>query len=68
MTDYDLELVNLRKVYPGGTVAVENFDLQVSKGEFISFVRAFGLRQDNDASDDCGARRHYGRQPADPGQ
>ena len=42
MTDYDLELVNLRKVYPGGTVAVENFDLQVSKGEFISFVGPSG--------------------------
>ncbi len=42
MADYDLELVNLRKVYPGGTVAVENFDLQVSKGEFISFVGPSG--------------------------
>ncbi|MEL6207420.1 MAG: ABC transporter ATP-binding protein, partial [Pseudomonadota bacterium] len=42
MADYDLELVSLRKVYPGGTVAVEDFDLQVSKGEFISFVGPSG--------------------------
>ncbi len=42
MSDYDLELVKLRKIYPGGTVAVESFDLQVSKGEFISFVGPSG--------------------------
>ena len=41
-TDFDLELVKLRKVYPGGTVAVEGFDLQVTKGEFISFVGPSG--------------------------
>ncbi len=38
----DLELVRLRKVYPGGTEAVESFDLQVEKGEFISFVGPSG--------------------------
>ncbi|MBN9673855.1 ABC transporter ATP-binding protein [Roseibium aggregatum] len=42
MADYDLELVKLRKVYPGGTVAVENFDLRVERGEFISFVGPSG--------------------------
>lgn len=42
MTNFDLELVKIRKVYPGGTVAVEDFDLQVSKGEFISFVGPSG--------------------------
>ena len=39
---HDLELVRLRKVYPGGTEAVESFDLQVEKGEFISFVGPSG--------------------------
>jgi len=39
---FDLELKNLRKVYPGGTVAVEEFSLQVSKGEFVSFVGPSG--------------------------
>lgn len=42
MTVYDLELVKLRKVYPGGTVAVQDFDLRVEKGEFISFVGPSG--------------------------
>ncbi|GIX12204.1 MAG: polyamine-transporting ATPase [Paracoccaceae bacterium] len=42
MAAYDLELVKLRKVYPGGTVAVEGFDLQVERGEFISFVGPSG--------------------------
>ena len=42
MADYDLELFKLRKVYPGGTVAVETFDLRVTKGEFISFVGPSG--------------------------
>ena len=42
MSAFDLELVKLRKVYPGGTVAVEDFDLQVKKGEFISFVGPSG--------------------------
>ncbi|MCR9255783.1 MAG: ABC transporter ATP-binding protein [Alphaproteobacteria bacterium] len=42
MSAYDLELVKLRKVYPGGAVAVEDFDLQVEKGEFISFVGPSG--------------------------
>ena len=42
MSDYDRELVKLRKVYPGGTVAVEEFDLSVKRGEFISFVGPSG--------------------------
>ncbi|MBW3097811.1 ABC transporter ATP-binding protein [Pseudohoeflea coraliihabitans] len=42
MTDTDLELVRLRKIYPGGTVAVEAFDLEVKRGEFISFVGPSG--------------------------
>ncbi len=42
MADYDLELIQLKKIYPGGTLAVEGFDLQVEKGEFISFVGPSG--------------------------
>ncbi|MEM9048042.1 MAG: ABC transporter ATP-binding protein [Pseudomonadota bacterium] len=42
MSVHDLELVSLRKVYPGGTVAVAQFDLQVARGEFISFVGPSG--------------------------
>lgn len=42
MSDFDLELVGLQKIYPGGTLAVEGFDLQVQKGEFISFVGPSG--------------------------
>jgi putative spermidine/putrescine transport system ATP-binding protein/spermidine/putrescine transport system ATP-binding protein len=39
---YDLELIGVEKVYETGTVAVRNFDLQVEKGEFISFVGPSG--------------------------
>ena len=39
---FDLELVALRKVYPGGTEAVRSFDLKVEPGEFISFVGPSG--------------------------
>lgn len=39
---YDLELVKLGKVYPNGTPAVHDFDLRVSKGEFVSFVGPSG--------------------------
>jgi ABC-type Fe3+/spermidine/putrescine transport system ATPase subunit len=39
---YDLELIDVEKVYDNGTVAVRNFDLQVEKGEFISFVGPSG--------------------------
>lgn len=42
MTQFDLELKSLQKIYPGGTLAVEGFDLNVEKGEFISFVGPSG--------------------------
>jgi len=42
MTQYDLELVDIGKVYPGGNLAVEAFNLQVERGEFISFVGPSG--------------------------
>ena len=42
MSNYDFELVQLRKIYPDGTLAVEGFDLGVEKGEFISFVGPSG--------------------------
>ena len=42
MTQFDLELKQITKIYPGGTLAVEAFDLQVEKGEFLSFVGPSG--------------------------
>jgi putative spermidine/putrescine transport system ATP-binding protein/spermidine/putrescine transport system ATP-binding protein len=42
MTQIDLELLKLGKVYPGGNPAVQAFDLQVERGEFISFVGPSG--------------------------
>ena len=42
MTEFDLELKQITKIYPGGTLAVEAFDLQVGKGEFLSFVGPSG--------------------------
>jgi putative spermidine/putrescine transport system ATP-binding protein/spermidine/putrescine transport system ATP-binding protein len=42
MSQFDLELKRLQKIYPGGTLAVEGFDLAVEKGEFISFVGPSG--------------------------
>jgi putative spermidine/putrescine transport system ATP-binding protein/spermidine/putrescine transport system ATP-binding protein len=42
MTPYDLELAGLGKTYPNGTPAVIDLDLQVSKGEFVSFVGPSG--------------------------
>ncbi len=42
MARHDLELVGLGKVYPNGTPAVTGFDLQVAKGEFVSFVGPSG--------------------------
>ncbi len=42
MSEFDLELIKLKKVYPGGNTAVEAFDLKVEPGEFISFVGPSG--------------------------
>ena len=42
MPNFDLELVQLQKIYPGGVLAVQGFDLGVEKGEFISFVGPSG--------------------------
>tara|TARA_B100001059_G_scaffold131865_1_gene131964 strand:+ start:5150 stop:6238 length:1089 start_codon:yes stop_codon:yes gene_type:complete len=42
MPDFDLELKQITKIYPGGTLAVEAFDLQVKRGEFLSFVGPSG--------------------------
>ncbi|MCZ7664953.1 MAG: ABC transporter ATP-binding protein [Thermoleophilia bacterium] len=39
---YDLELSHLSKVFENGTVAVDDFNLQVSKGEFIAFLGPSG--------------------------
>jgi putative spermidine/putrescine transport system ATP-binding protein len=37
-----LELSGIRKVFPGGTVAVEQFDLTAERGEFVSFLGPSG--------------------------
>ena len=37
-----LELAGVRKEFPGGVVAVENFDLDAQKGEFVSFLGPSG--------------------------
>jgi len=37
-----LELKNIRKVFPSGTVAVEDFNLSAKQGEFISFLGPSG--------------------------
>ncbi len=42
MARHDLELVGVGKVYPNGTPAVTGLDLQVAKGEFVSFVGPSG--------------------------
>lgn len=39
---YDLELINVGKVYDNGATAVSNFDLTVNKGEFIAFLGPSG--------------------------
>ncbi len=39
---YDLELVNVGKVYDNGTPAVIDFNLRVNKGEFIAFLGPSG--------------------------
>jgi putative spermidine/putrescine transport system ATP-binding protein/spermidine/putrescine transport system ATP-binding protein len=39
---YDLELTNVGKVYDNGTMAVDSFNLAVSKGEFIAFLGPSG--------------------------
>lgn len=37
-----LELEHLRKDFPGGTVAVQDFNLQAERGEFVSFLGPSG--------------------------
>jgi putative spermidine/putrescine transport system ATP-binding protein len=37
-----LELSGIRKVFPGGTVAVDRFDLVAARGEFVSFLGPSG--------------------------
>ncbi|OLP43023.1 ABC transporter ATP-binding protein [Rhizobium oryziradicis] len=39
---YDLELINVGKVYDNGTTAVSEFSLAVNKGEFIAFLGPSG--------------------------
>jgi putative spermidine/putrescine transport system ATP-binding protein len=37
-----LDLVSVRKEFPGGVVAVEHFDLEAERGEFVSFLGPSG--------------------------
>ncbi len=37
-----IKLENITKVYPGGTVAVKDIDIEVAKGEFVFLVGASG--------------------------
>jgi ABC-type Fe3+/spermidine/putrescine transport system ATPase subunit len=39
---YDLQLVRVGKVYDNGTPAVIDFNLEVSKGEFVAFLGPSG--------------------------
>jgi len=39
---YDLELIDVGKVFDNGTMAVDAFDLSVTKGEFIAFLGPSG--------------------------
>lgn len=39
---FDLELINVGKVYDNGTMAVDAFNLSVTKGEFIAFLGPSG--------------------------
>jgi ABC-type Fe3+/spermidine/putrescine transport system ATPase subunit len=39
---FDLELINVCKVYPGGQQAVSGFNLQAKRGEFISIIGPSG--------------------------
>lgn len=39
---HDLELIGVGKTYPNGTVAVQDFDLQVGNGEFVAFLGPSG--------------------------
>ncbi len=42
MSDKDLELISVGKIYDNGTPAVIDFDLSVAKGEFIAFLGPSG--------------------------
>ena len=47
MADLDLELKQITKIYPGGTLAVEAFDLEVSR-EILVICWAIWLRKNYD--------------------
>ncbi len=40
--DYDLQLINIAKVYDNGTPAVIDFNLGIKKGEFVAFLGPSG--------------------------
>lgn len=42
MAAYDLELRNLQKVFNNGNIAVNNFNLNIERGEFVAFLGPSG--------------------------
>jgi phosphonate transport system ATP-binding protein len=42
LTDNHIEISSLRKVYPGGVVGLDRFDLNVKRGEFLSIIGLSG--------------------------
>ena len=55
-----IELRNIKKCYDD-TVVVENFNLKVQKGEFVTFLGPSGLRKDHNAAHDRRIRIPDGR-------
>lgn len=41
-TENIIELIDIKKVYDGDTVAVDNFNLEIKKGEFVTFLGPSG--------------------------
>ncbi|MGN1104609.1 MAG: ATP-binding cassette domain-containing protein, partial [Candidatus Coproplasma sp.] len=37
-----IELIDIKKVYDGDTIAVDNFNLNIKKGEFVTFLGPSG--------------------------
>ena len=48
-----IDIKNVHKSF-GKVEALKGVNLRIEEGEFFSLARAFGLRKDNAAADDCG--------------
>ena len=49
-----IELKGITKRYEDNFTAVEDFNLEVRKGEFVTFFRTIRMRKNNYAQNDCG--------------